>query len=52
MSRLSTALELAGVAAVATGAWLLAPWIGLVVGGVLVASVGIALDPPRRGRGQ
>lgn len=52
MPRLSTGLELIGVAAVTAGAWVLAPWIGLIVGGLLVGAVGVALDPPRRGGGQ
>ncbi len=49
MSRLSTLLELAGVTLVAVGAWLLAPWLGLVAGGVLLVALGLALDPPVRG---
>ncbi len=49
MKLLSTVLELVGVASVAAGAWVLAPWLGFVAGGVLLALVGIALDPPSRG---
>lgn len=48
MNRLSTFLELVGVAGVAAGAAMLAPWLGLVVGGLAVAAIGVALDPPRR----
>lgn len=45
---LSTFLELAGVVLVAAGAYTLAPWLGLIVAGVLVVTVGVALDPPRQ----
>ncbi|AMQ66946.1 hypothetical protein SEA_CRACKLEWINK_10 [Mycobacterium phage Cracklewink] len=44
----SGALQLAGVAAITYGCWLLAPWLGLIIGGVLVLLVGMALDPPAR----
>lgn len=40
----STALEVAGLVAVTTGVSLLAPWAGLVVGGVLLVVAGVALD--------
>ncbi len=48
-------LEVVGLAVMAVGLWTLAPWLGLVVGGVAVAALGIAVDPPRardRERGQ
>jgi|GEM_PF-3762517 len=45
----STLLELAGIAAVAVGLWMLAPWIGVTVAGLGLVAVGVALDPPRRG---
>ncbi len=48
VSLLSTLLELAGVALVAAGAYALAPWLGLIVAGVLVVTVGVALDPPAK----
>lgn len=48
MSILSTLLELAGVTLVAAGAYTLAPWLGLIVAGVLVVTVGVALDPPAK----
>lgn len=42
---ISALLELAGCAAVAKGAFVLAPWLGwLVVGGVLVV-LGVLLEP-------
>jgi len=45
----SAVLELLGVACVAFGLWLLAPWIGVVALGVGLLIVGLAVDPPRRG---
>lgn len=44
----SSLLELAGMAAVSAGAYMLAPWAGMVVAGVSLALVGYALDPPPR----
>lgn len=44
----SAALQLVGVAAITVGCWELAPWLGLMVGGLLVTLVGVALDPPKR----
>lgn len=45
---LSTACELAGLAVLAVGLWMLAPWLGVAVGGVGLVAVGVALDPPRK----
>lgn len=46
----SALLEIAGLLAIAAGLWMLAPWLGVTVGGVGLAAYGIALDPPKRGR--
>ncbi|QBP29667.1 hypothetical protein SEA_TYPHA_10 [Mycobacterium phage Typha] len=44
----SAAIQLAGVVAIMAGCWVLAPWLGLVVGGLLLVVVGLAIDPPAR----
>lgn len=41
---ISSLLELAGLAAVAVGLWMLAPWLGVTVAGVGLVVVGLALD--------
>lgn len=41
---LATALQLAGLALVAVGAFLLAPWAGLVVAGAALTWVGLSLE--------
>ena len=48
MRALSTVLELTGLVLVAGGVFLLAPWLGVTVGGVGLVALGLALDPPRR----
>jgi hypothetical protein len=48
MSILSTVLELVGLAAVAVGLGLLAPWLGVTVAGLGLIGLGVLLDPPRR----
>jgi hypothetical protein len=42
---MSTVLQLVGLGAVVAGAALIAPAAGLIVGGVLLALVGVALEP-------
>lgn len=49
-SALSVTAELAGIAAIVLGCWVIAPWLGLIVGGLLMILIGVALDPPTRGR--
>lgn len=44
----SIVIELAGVIAVTAGCALLAPWLGLIVGGLLLVLVGAAINPPVR----
>lgn len=39
-SAIGTALELGGIAAVVVGFWLIAPALGLIVGGLLAVGVG------------
>ena len=45
MSVLSTVLELAGLLLLASGLWMLAPWLGVAVGGVCLVVVGSLTDP-------
>jgi ammonia channel protein AmtB len=45
---LSGLFELAGVAAVTTGCYLLAPWLAFIIGGILLFVVGLAVDPPKK----
>jgi len=45
---ISAGFELAGVAALVAGFWVLAPWLGLVIGGLALVLVGLAIDPPSR----
>ncbi|SKM81158.1 Uncharacterised protein [Mycobacteroides abscessus subsp. massiliense] len=47
ISVLSVTVELVGVAAIVGGFWLVAPWLGLIVGGIALIVVGLALDPPK-----
>jgi len=49
--RLTTLLELAGLAAVTTGAALIDPAAGFIVGGALAIGVGVLLGWPTRGGG-
>lgn len=44
----STIAEVAGLAAIAFGLGMLAPWLGVTVAGVGLLALGVALDPPRR----
>ncbi|MDO3068448.1 hypothetical protein [Mycobacteroides abscessus] len=44
----SAAFELAGVAVLVAGGWVLAPWIGLLMGGLALILIGLAIDPPSR----
>ena len=45
---LSTFLELAGVVAITWGCALIAPFLGFIVGGVVLILFGLAVDPPVR----
>lgn len=45
---LSSVVELAGIGLVVAGAWLFAPWLGLIVAGFALVLAGLMLDPPRR----
>lgn len=47
----STLIEMTGLAAVAVGLWMLAPWLGVTVAGLGLVALGIALDPPKRKAG-
>jgi ammonia channel protein AmtB len=42
--RVATVVQLLGLIAVTAGAALIAPWLGLIVGGVLAVLAGIALE--------
>lgn len=44
----SAGAELAGVGLIVAGFWLIAPWLGLIVGGIALILVGLAVDPPAR----
>jgi hypothetical protein len=46
----ATILEVAGILALSAGFFLLAPWLGVVVGGLCLVLLGIAVDPPARSR--
>jgi len=46
----ATGVQLAGCGLVVGGFAMLAPWIGLVIGGVLLAVVGWAIDDVPAGR--
>lgn len=50
MKHLSTGLELVGLVVVAAGLWMLAPWLGVTVGGLGLVGLGVLLDPPRQVR--
>ena len=43
---LATALQLVGLAAVSVGAFLLAPWAGVIVAGAALVWIGLALESP------
>lgn len=43
---LSALFELAGVAALVWGAFLIAPFLGFIVGGLGLILIGLAVDPP------
>lgn len=43
----ATVAELAGIASIIVGLWLVTPVLGLVAAGAGLIAVGIALDPPR-----
>lgn len=42
----ATVAELAGIASITVGLWLVAPVLGLVAAGVGLIVVGLAIDPP------
>lgn len=44
----ATLAQLAGIAAITTGCYLIHPAVGWVVGGLLLVALGVALDPPKR----
>ena len=49
-SLVASLLEIAGIAGMAYGMWMLAPWFGVTVGGAGLVVLGFALDvPPRKG---
>lgn len=43
----ATATELAGIASITVGLWLVTPVLGLVAAGAGLIVVGLAIDPPR-----
>lgn len=45
----SSVLEVVGLCLLGAGAFMLAPWLGLVTAGAASVLVGLALDPPPRG---
>ena len=45
---LSAACEFAGLSAIIFGFFLIAPWLGWIVGGLAMVVVGLAIDPPKR----
>lgn len=48
-SVMASILQIAGIGGTATGLYMLAPWLGVVVGGVGLVALGFAIDPPKRG---
>lgn len=48
MTALSTLLELLGLLLLCAGLYLLAPWLGVAVGGAGLILLGLAIDPPAR----
>lgn len=44
MKLLSTLLEVLGAVVVAAGFWVLAPWAGLIAGGLLCAAFGLLVE--------
>lgn len=45
---LSAIVELAGVAALVWGCSLIVPFLGFIVGGIMLFILGLAIDPPKR----
>lgn len=45
---LAAVAELAGIASLAAGFWLISPAVGLISGGAGLIAVGLSLDPPAR----
>ncbi len=43
VKRLANGLILAGVSAVTVGGWLIAPWLGLLIVGLLLMAFGVAV---------
>lgn len=43
---MATALQLVGLGLVAVGAFLLAPWAGIVVAGAALTWIGLAMESP------
>jgi len=43
-----TVLQVAGLAAIAVGFGMLAPWLGVVVGGIGLVALGVVLEADRR----
>lgn len=47
---IASLLELIGIAVMAFGLWLLAPWLGVAVGGLGLLLAGLSIDPPVRAK--
>ena len=47
MRLVAAALQVAGLAAVATAGWMLSPWVGVGIGGVALFVVGVVVEPRR-----
>jgi hypothetical protein len=41
---MSTIIEIAGAAILVAGLFMLAPWLGVIVGGLVVLTVGASID--------
>ncbi len=44
----SAVVELCGIAGIIWGFAWIAPWLGLIIGGLALVFVGVAIDPPTR----
>lgn len=51
MRLLGSLLQILGLAAVATGGWLLVPWLGVLLAGAALFAVGYQLEALHTGEG-
>jgi hypothetical protein len=43
-----TVLQVAGLAVIAVGFWMLVPWLGVVAGGIALVLLGVSVEADRR----